>query len=498
MTQHSRNPSPHKVTQGLDFLFQPRTIAVAGVSSNPADPGRERFIRPFIEFGFEGSIYPINPKGGEIMGMKIIENIQTIPGPVDYVVASIPSKQSVQFVRDCGEKGVKAIHFFTSGFGETGIEADSQLETELVQAAREGGVRIIGPNCMGIYCPGSHMSFWPDFPKESGSVGYICQSGGNAIQMVQVSAPRGVRFSKVISFGNAADLNESDYLEYLTDDPETKIIALYIEGVKEGKRFTRALAAAASKKPVILLKGGMSDNGARAVASHTGALAGSNATWESLCKQLGVILVSSLEELTDMLVTFLFMIPPQGRNAAIVGVGGGASVLATDDCERNGLSVPQLPSELRQKLLEFTPQAGNSVRNPIDSQVLIYTPDRFVDTMEIVSGWQGIDIMISLIGSTDVFQRRMGKNAMYDLIVQTMMKSSAASSKPVAIVVQPGIRPEMYEDAFNAQRQFVAAGYPVFPTVAAAANSISKLFEYNQAQARHIKQPISRKEKKSR
>lgn len=421
----------------------------------------------------------MNPKGGEIGGLKVYPSIKDIPGPVDYAIASVPARLSPQLMQDCVAKGVKAVHFFTAGFSESGDEKGIALEAEIAQIAKRGGVRLVGPNCMGIYCPESRLSYWSEFPKESGPIAYLCQSGGNSIHLVQMGAPRGLRFSKVVSYGNASDLNESDFLEYFIQDTSTKIIAMYIEGVRDGQRFIETLDKAAKVKPVIMLKGGVAEAGTRAVVGHTGALAGSNATWDALCKQLRVIRVYSLEELTDMLVTFLFMPPLEGRNVAIVGVGGGASVLGTDDCESNGLVVPPLPPEIRDQILEFTPKVGNSVRNPIDSQLVLWEPSQFVNTIRIVSEWDGIDFLMALLISTDVFPSWAGQFDMYDSMARTMLESTKASSKPMAVVVQPGIRPEMTKDAFLVQQEFVSAGFPVYHSVAGAANAISKYIEYS-------------------
>jgi len=463
----------------MEYLFHPRSVAIVGISSDPTAPRRDRFLRPLIDFRFEGQIYPINPKGGDILGLKILPSIGDIPGEVDYVIGTLPAKFSPQLIRDCVAKGVRFVYFFTAGFSETGDDEGIALEAELVRIAGDGSVRIVGPNCMGVYCPEARLSFRSDFPREQGPVGALCQSGGNSILLVQMGAARGIRFSKVVSYGNGCDLNESDFLDYFVEDPETKMIAIYIEGVKDGQRFSEVLARAAAVKPVILLKGGVSEAGTRAVAGHTGALAGRDAAWDALCKQMGVIRVYTLEELCDLLVTFQFMPLPKGRNVVIVGVGGGASVLATDDCENSGLKVPPLPQEFRDRILEFTPKAGNILKNPIDSQLIFWEPSQFVKTTKVVSQWDGIDFVITLLGSSDVFPAYTRKLTMYGLMVKTMLESSAASSKPVAIVLQPGIHPEQYMEAFSAQQEFVSAGFPVYPTVARAANAIGKFIDYH-------------------
>jgi acyl-CoA synthetase (NDP forming) len=305
----------------LDFLFHPNSIALVGITTATTWHWTLTFLEGLIEIEFDRPLYLVNPKGGEIKGHKVYTSLKDVPGNIDYVIGLVNAQIAPRLVEECAEKGVRAIHFCTAGFSETGEEQRIKLESELAEVARRKGIRIIGPNCMGIYCPQSRLSFSPAFLKESGPVGVISQSGGNSIYLVRQAALRGVRFSKVISYGNACDINETDLLEYLANDADTKIIALYIEGIKDGKRFRRALEEATKEKTVILLKGGATEGGARAAAGHTAALAGSRTTWDALCKQLGIISVSSIEEMIDVLVTFLFLPLPRGRNALLFGAG---------------------------------------------------------------------------------------------------------------------------------------------------------------------------------
>ena len=254
-----------------------------------------------VRYEFEGRLYPVNPKVDEILGLKAYPNVRDIPGPVDHVICSIPAPLVPQLIEDCVAKGVKVVHMFTAGFSETGEEEGVRLEAKILQIAKRGGIRLIGPNCMGIYCPSSHISFDEAFPKESGVVGFFSQSGANASELAHMGALRGIHFSKVVSYGNALDLNEVELLEYFIQDPETEIIAAYIEGVKDGQRFVRLLREAAQVKPTIVLKGGRTQSGTGAVASHTGSLAGEDEVFDALCRQMGAIRVYSLEELADVI-----------------------------------------------------------------------------------------------------------------------------------------------------------------------------------------------------
>ncbi|MDY6853322.1 MAG: CoA-binding protein [Thermodesulfobacteriota bacterium] len=474
----SFDPPLHNAVEGLDFLFHPESIALVGVSSNNDSPINGMFLTPLLEFGFKGRLYLVNPRGGEIMSMKVYPSIKDIPGKVDYVISTVPAKYSIRLIEDCIVKGVKAIAFYTAGFSETSKMEGIVLEERITKLAREGEIRVVGPNCMGIYCPSAGLSYWPEFPKESGKVACLCQSGGNSIHLVWMGVPRGIRFSKVISFGNAVDIDESELIDYFAHDPDTEIIAAYIEGIKDGKRFLKALGDAAKMKPVIMLKAGCSESGTRAAAGHTGSMAGDDSIWDALCKQMGIVRVLSMEELTDMIVTFLFMPPIQGRNAGIVTVGGGVSVLAADECERYGLHVPPLDREIKDRLCEFTPIVGNILRNPVDSQLVFSDQRQFANTIKIISEWNQIDFLISpLIGGVPL---PSGPLMAFDVIADTIPQWNTPSLKPIAMIVQASTRPEIAHNAFLAQERFASAGFPVYPTVGRAANAISKFIEYHR------------------
>ena len=461
----------------LEFLFHPRSIALAGITVANPEHWTRTFLEGLLEFKFEGPIYLVNPRGGEIKGLKVYHSFQDIPHTIDYVIGLVPARVAPALVKECAPKGVRAIHFGTAGFSETGEEEGVRLEAQLTEISRRKGIRLIGPNCMGIYCPQSHLSFGPVFPKESGPVGFISQSGGNARALAGEARWRGVRFSKVISYGNACDLNESDFLEYLAADSDTKIIALYIEGVKDGKRFREALSKATREKVVILLKGGATEEGARVASGHTGALAGSDAAWNSLCKQSGVIRVYSMDELADVLVTLLFIPSPGGRRVALVGTGGGASVLITDEFVKRGLEIPPLPQGIIDEIREFTPVAGNILQNPIDYSQTIMEIEKMVRTFNIISRWEGVDF---LIGFLNLVWPQPSLRSQMDKLIAMMFEESRASSKPMALVLESGISPEQAKQLFVLTQKCVALGLPVYYSYATAANAINLVLSYNE------------------
>jgi PAS domain S-box-containing protein len=349
-------------------MFHPRSIAVVGISSDlPKFWMRQLYFDALVWSGYPGQIYLVNPKGGELEGRPVYRTLTEVPGQVDHVVVSIPARYAPALMEECLAKGVKTVHVFASGFAETSEPDRIELQNQLVEIARQGNIRVIGPNCLGIYYPKGKIGLSPDFPKDPGPIGFLCQSGGNVDFMVRLAAARGLRFSKVVSYGNACDINECDLLDYFADDPETEVIAAYIEGITNGRRFAQAIKKAASVKPVVIFKGGYTDGGLRAAASHTGSLAGTDTVWEGIIRQAGATRVYSIEEMVDMLVALLRMTPPKGPSTCVIGNGGGASVMATDEIERAGLRMARMPPEIRDGLKEFIDLANSMLRNPIDA-----------------------------------------------------------------------------------------------------------------------------------
>lgn len=282
----------------LGRLFQPRSVAVIGISSDPNKFGGANWIQALLEFGFEGKIYPVSLSINEFKGLRVYPSIAEVPDSVDLVVVCIPARFTPQLMEQCVRKNVSFAQFYSAGFSEVGGDGLA-LEKEVVDIATKGGVRIIGPNCMGVYCPSSRFAWRSDMPKEGGRVALLSQSGWNARYIIRLGAVRGVHFSKAISYGNAADFNETDFLEYFAGDAESRVITAYIEGVKDGKKFIQALRKTAEVKPVIVLKGGRSQAGARATMSHTASLAGMGIIWQSLLRQVGAIAVYSYDELVS-------------------------------------------------------------------------------------------------------------------------------------------------------------------------------------------------------
>lgn len=471
-----------KCTENLDFLFHPKTIAIAGVSEKAKNfnPGL-KFLEGLMQIGFKGKIYPMNPTGGEINGLKIYQSLKDIPDQVDYVISAIPARYTPQLVADAAEKGVRAIHFFTSGFSEIENVEGERLQAEIMAGAKAGGIRVVGPNCLGLYCPAGGLTFNADFEKTSGPVAMISQSGGNAAHCVQEGTSRGVLFSKVISMGNGADLNESDYLEYLAQDEETKIITAYIEGVKEGPRFFNALKSAAKTKPVIVLKVGTSESGAETAKSHTTAMAGSNQVWEGTLRQAGVIRADSIEQMMDITLALQHLPAPGGNKAVIIGIGGGASVILADEFSNAGLVLPKLGDQLRKKLIDLFPsEAGRIFKNPIDLNNF-ESHEIFLNTLKAVDQCEEADLLIMHVafdhfGLISVKDKELAISVYLQLIGNLKKEIQ----KPLAVILHSFASIEMKKLAYDAGKQLTAAGFAVFPSIQRAAASLSKFVYYHE------------------
>jgi acyl-CoA synthetase (NDP forming) len=471
-----------KTAENLDFLFHPQTIAIAGVSEKVKQFNAGlKYLEGLMQFGFKGKIYPMNPTGGEIMGMTIYKSVKDIPDKVDFIISAIPAPYTPQLVADAAQKGVRAIHFFTSGFSEIENVEGKRLQADIMARAKAGGIRVIGPNCLGLYCPGGGLSFNADFEKVSGPVAMISQSGGNAAHCVQEGNSRGVFFSKVISMGNGADLNESDYLEYLAHDEETKIITAYIEGVRQGPRFFKALKTAAKTKPTIILKVGTSASGAEAAISHTTALAGSDQVWDGVLKQAGAIRAGSIEEMMDITLAFQHMQVPTGNKIVIIGIGGGASVLLADEFTHTGLVLPRLSDKLRQSLIElFSSEAGRIFKNPIDLNNF-ESPGNFFKTMKTLDQSEEADLLVIHV-AFDHFGliSIQEKELMIGVYLQLISQIKKKMNKPLAVILHSYSSTEMRKLALDAAKALSAAGIAVFPSIQRAALALSKFAGYHK------------------
>ena len=378
---------------------------------------------------------------------------------------------------------MKSVHFFTAGFSESGYTERAELERAMLSRARAGGFRIFGPNCVGLFVPKSRLVNMIGVPLEPGPISFISQSGGHAQNLPLYSGPRGLRFSKVISYGNALDVDESELLEYFSQDPETEIIAAYIEGVKDGRRFLRALGEAAARKPVVIYKGGTTEAGKRTAHSHTGSVASSVAVFDALCRQLKVIQVNDIEEMIDVLVALHFASPlPSGIGVAVVGAGGGPSVLASDEMEKVGLQVPSLSLEVQAELRQFLPLAGSIFSNPVDAPNLV-SPEAISKTMRVLSKVPDINMLVYHLGFHPISRWGGGRFSSATFLkptIDALIEVQRATGKPILMALHPAPDLDTMNDFFTAQEAFVEAGFPVFHSLHQAAKAIARVAVWNQ------------------
>jgi len=469
---------PSEKHHPLEEIFHPKSIAIVGASSNEPETG---WPARLLDFGYSGHLYPVNPRAAEINGLKAYPTVRDIPGPVDYAIFNIPARFAPQVMEDCAAKGVKVVHIYTAGFGETGKEEGRKLEAQVAAIARDGGVRIIGPNCMGVYYPAAGLTFSPIFSQEAGNVSFVSQTGAGAQRFVPLANDRDIHFSKVISYGNAMDLDAPDFLDYLASDVETEIITCYIEGVRDGRRFLEAVRKCLMTKPVIILKAGLTESGAQAAASHTASLTGSESVWDAFFKQTGAIPVNSLEEIIDVVLALLRMPCPKGRRVGLMGRGGGLGVIATDTCERAGLKVPSFLPETIRQLEEVIPEAGSGVRNPVEGPGgIIDTANFYARGLQMVDADPQIDFILVHIG-VDVYGGNQPDLLEQLLKVAEILASTAQTlTKPIAVVLYAGELLETVAAVLEARKRLLKAGIPVYSTVEAAAKAVSQLIRYHE------------------
>ncbi|MBN2251320.1 MAG: acetate--CoA ligase family protein [Candidatus Altiarchaeota archaeon] len=343
-------------------LFSPCAVAVIGASHSPGKIGY-KIVENILSGGYGGEVYPVNPEGGEILGLAAYKNVRDAPGPVDVAVIAIPSKLVYEAVKDCAEKKVKYALIISSGFSESG---NADEEKKIAAYAKKHGMRIIGPNIFGMYSAESALNAtFGTRDVRSGNIAIITQSGALGISLMGRTALEKIGLSAMFSLGNKSDMDESDLLEYLIKDPGTKIIMMYMEGIKNGERLVRILKGASSKKPVIVIKAGRSGRGAMAAASHTGSLAGSEAVFSDVMKQCGVIRAENIKEALDWSKYLADAPEPKGENTVIITNGGGMGVLAADACEKHSVSLYDDASALRKTFSGVVPTFG-SIKNPVD------------------------------------------------------------------------------------------------------------------------------------
>lgn len=421
----------------LKSLFEPRAIAFIGASNNPAKWGFN-ILHHIIKAGFAGPIYPVNPQGGTWFGRTIYKDLNEVPRPVDLAIIVVPGERVPDAMRECIGAGIQAAVIITAGFGEAGAEGKA-LEQEVLSIVQSAGVRFVGPNTMGVFSayPSPVQALMTAQEFKAGAVAIVTQSGNLGTSISYRFLRRDIGISRLISSGNEADLTIEDYLDYLETDEKTKVICLYVEGVRHGRRFFETLRRLSDSKPVLLLKGGTGTVGADAAMSHTGALAGSFTLFRAMCRQANVILTDTVDEMIDVAGLLLSQPEVRGKRIGIVTQGGGWGVISADLCEAAGLEVPPLDVRVIEKLDTFLP-AFWSRRNPVD----LVAPGKvsmITDSVEALLQYMDLDAVLLLgMGYMTARARRWLESPVLplDVMEQPARKMIAGEMQLLDLIVQ--------------------------------------------------------------
>ncbi len=466
----------------LDRTFNPKTVAVIG------DKRANNYMWLRGQSTFQGKVYSVQIDERELPGIEALgvpnyPSLAAVPDEIDYVMTAVPRQIAPRILKDCVEKKVGGAMFFTSGFSETDDEG-KRLEQAMADTARAAGMALIGPNCMGIYHPRIGLRNYTELPAgEPGTVGFIGQSGTHTITFSIAAPYHGVKISKAVSFGNAAVLDASDYLDYLSADDDTHIIGMYIEGVKEGRRFFSLLRQVTQRKPVVIWKGGQSEPGQRAISSHTGSLAVPAAVWSAMVRQAGAIPVETFDEILDVIKLLQFAKTTTGTGVGLVAMTGGPSVIITDAFARAGLQVPLLSEVSYQELASFFNVIGGSFRNPLDSGGTIgmgQSSQNLERLLSILDRDPHIDAIAMDTGAGLVAGHWQTHPQALAGLLDTLANFAERSAKPFFVVLQPFA----HEAALlSVREQFHARGIATFPNHDRAARALRFATDYHRFRA---------------
>lgn len=448
----------------LRNFFTPESIAVIGASTHPDKLGF-KILKNVVDGGYKGKIYPVNPSAeGSILNLKAYKSISEVPTPPDLAIIVIPAKFVPSVAQECGEKGVKGLIVISAGFKEAGEEGKKREEA-LKEIVKRYRMRMIGPNCLGVIDVVNNLnaSFAVEMPPK-GKISFITQSGALGTAVLDWAVKENIGLSKFVSFGNMADVSETDLIEEFGKDPETRVILLYLEGLKDGRAFIEVARKVAMEKPIIMVKSGKSTAGSKAVSSHTGSLAGSDNAYSAALKQAGVIRANSVQELFDYAMAFSSQPVPEGKRVAIVTNAGGPAVMATDAIESEGLIPSALTEKTKIKLREFLPPSAN-VNNPVD-----ILGDALADTygkaIETVLSDENVDAILAILTPQVVTQ-----------IPESAQKISEAAGKYKKPVVASFMGGKRIEEGV---RVLMKNDIPNYPFPERAVSSIKAMLAYKE------------------
>jgi acyl-CoA synthetase (NDP forming) len=476
------------VIQQLDILFNPKSVAVIGASNDYIKWGHDVAARVLSSHGSRKT-YLVNANTPVVLGLNTYKDVKDISDPVEFAVIVIPFQHVPTIMRDCVEKGVKAALVITAGLGEAGAEG-ARIQREVVDIARKGGLRFVGPNCMGHFNTKVGFStIRPGFDIKKGSIGLISQSGGFLLQIIEAGLEAGMGFSKAISSGNEADLIFEDYLEYLGQDEETKVIVGYIEGLRDGQRFLKLAKKITPHKPVVVLKVGRTAGGAKAAMSHTASIAGDDVLYTTAFKQVGVIRVDQIHEIFDVAAALLRQPKPKGDRVGILSSGGGHAVMSTDALQSAGLNIAKLSPQTIEKLNGILPDRWPHA-NPVDTvgagfvtypSLWPLMEDENVDavfsvgSIGMVSSWSG---WVPTYGGKNIEREKNLESMIQDELdnVSKLIESMDSLKKPLIIA-------NIYNNALRRSellKKLRANGILIYPTPERAAKVLAHLVDYSR------------------
>jgi len=425
----------------LERAFNPRTVAVVG------DKQAMGYMWLRCMSTFQGRLCSVQIDPDEIpvieeLGVPNYRSLVDIPGEIDYVLCAVPRQVSPRIVADCVAKGVGAVALFTSGFAETETEEGVRIQEQITAMAQQAGLPLIGPNCMGIYNRRLGVRQFEGQPTgDAGNVGFISQSGTHCINFSLVGQLHGIKCSETVSFGNAAVLDSPDYLEYLANDPDTEVIGMYLEGVKDGRRLLRLLREITRRKSVVIWKGGMTEAGRRAAYSHTASLATDATIWDAVMRQAGAVQTSDLDETIDAVKALVYCRPGTGRRMGLIAMTGGQSVVISDAFEGEGLDVPLLRPGSYRRLASFFDIVGGSYRNPLDAGGTVgmgFVTENVERLLAILEEDENVDAVVIEVGVNFLARRLREAPALLDQLADTLATHRERSAKPFIAIVHPG------------------------------------------------------------
>ncbi len=454
--------------KSINMFFAPKSVAIVGASENPKKFGHV-ILKNYMDMGFSGKIYPVNPKADSILGIKCYKSVLDVREDIDSAVIVVPPQAANEALKECVKKRIDAVVMITAGYRETGGAGISR-EQELKSIIKDTNTRVVGPNCIGIYDSFGRIDtlFLPDYKLKrprAGDIAFISQSGAFALSILDWAATEEIGISRFVSYGNRADVDEIELLNYLLDDKKTRAIAVYLEGVRNGRDFLECLKKVAAKKPVVILKAGKSAAGTRAVQSHTGSLAGSYDVFRGAIRQGGAVEAENTEQLFDFCRVLAYQPAAKGKRIAVVTNGGGFGVMCADSIERCGLSLAEFSKDTVEGVKSVMPREYSSVHNPLD---LIGDADvrRFEVAIDKVIKDKNVDgiIIVTLLQTASLGPE----------IVDVIASANERSRKPIVVSASGGEYTQLL------LRSLEKDGIPAYPSPDRAVSAMKTLIEYSR------------------